>query len=42
LAVTTYFLVQAAARFFRADTLLTNTTINWQRIFGAFQSGNAE
>lgn len=42
LAVTTFFLVQASARFFRADTLLTNTTINWQRIFGVLQSGNAE
>jgi ABC-2 type transport system permease protein len=42
LAVTTFFLVQASARFFRADTLLSNTTINWQRIFGVLQSGNAE
>jgi hypothetical protein len=42
LAVTSFFLVQAPARFIRADTLLTNTSINWQRIFGVFQSGNAE
>jgi ABC-2 type transport system permease protein len=42
LAVTTFFLVQASARFFRADTLLSYTTINWQRIYGLLRSGGAE
>ena len=32
LAVTTYIFVLLAARFFRADTLLSNTSLNWQRL----------
>ncbi len=32
LAVTTYLLVLLAARFFRADTLLSNASLNWGRI----------
>ncbi len=31
LAVTTYLLVLLAARFFRADTLLSNASLNWGR-----------
>ena len=38
LAVTTFFLVQLSARFFRADTLLSNTALNWQRISGVLQN----
>jgi len=38
LAVTTFFLVQLSARFFRADTLLSNTALNWQLISGVLQS----
>lgn len=32
LAVTTYLLVLLAARFFRADTLLSNASLNWGRL----------
>ncbi len=32
LLVTTYGLVLLAAHFFRADTLLSNTSLNWQRL----------
>ncbi|MEJ2600441.1 MAG: ABC transporter permease [Anaerolineales bacterium] len=42
LAVTTFFLVQLSARFFRADTLLSSSAINWQRISGVLQSGNVK
>ncbi len=31
LAITTYLLVLLAARFFRADTLLSNASLNWGR-----------
>ncbi len=33
LAVTTYLLVLLAARFFRADTLLSTASLSWGRIF---------
>lgn len=33
LALTTYLLVLLAARFFRADTLLSNASFHWKRIF---------
>ena len=42
LAVATYFFVTLAARFFRADTLLSGTVVNWQRIFGVLQSENEQ
>ena len=32
LAVTTYLLVLLAARFFRADNLLSDASFNWKRI----------
>jgi len=32
LAVATYFFVLLAARFFRADTLLSSASLNWQRL----------
>ena len=32
LAITTYFLVLLAARFFRADTLLSSVSLSWRRI----------
>jgi hypothetical protein len=32
LAATTYLFVLLAARFFRADTLLSHTTLTWGRI----------
>ena len=38
LAVTTFFRVQLSARFFRADTLLSNTALNSQLISGVLQS----
>jgi ABC-2 type transport system permease protein len=34
LAVTAYFFIHLAARFFRADTLLTSSTLTWRRIAG--------
>ncbi|MEZ4642475.1 MAG: ABC transporter permease [Chloroflexota bacterium] len=33
LALTTYVLVLIAARFFRADTLLSDASFHWKRIF---------
>jgi len=38
LALTTYALVLLAARFFRADTLLSDASFNWRRLFTAFRS----
>ncbi len=38
LALVTYALVLVAARFFRADTLLSDTALNWRRMFAAFRS----
>ncbi len=35
LAVTTYLAILLSARFFRADTLLSTSAINWRRIFQA-------
>lgn len=32
LAVTAFFFVQASAHFFRADTLLSDNSLNWQRL----------
>lgn len=32
LAVTAFFFVQASAHFFRADTLLSDSSLNWQRL----------
>ena len=40
LVVTTYGIVQLAAHFFRADTLLSNATLNWQRVKSVMLGGN--
>lgn len=42
LAVTTYLLVLLAARFFRADTLLSNASVSWGRIFKELRGRGAE
>jgi ABC-2 type transport system permease protein len=42
LLLTTIFFVLLSARFFRAETLLSSSAINWQRIFGLLQRENAE
>lgn len=42
LAVATFMFVLLSARFFRADTLLSSTAINWQRIFGVLHSEKVE
>ncbi len=42
LAVTTYLLVLLAARFFRADTLLSNASVSWGRIFRELRGRGAE
>jgi len=34
LAVTAYFFIHLAARFFRADTLLSSGSLSWRRIAG--------
>lgn len=39
LAITTYLLVLFAARFFRADTLLSTSSFHWKRLFTEFRSG---
>lgn len=39
LAVTTYLFVLLSARFFRADTLLSNASLNWKRLFQEFKNG---
>jgi hypothetical protein len=39
LAVTTYLLVLFAARFFRADTLLSTRSFNWRRLLAEFHNG---
>ncbi len=38
LAVTTYLLVLFAARFFRADTLLSTSSFQWRRLISEFRS----
>lgn len=40
-AVTTYLLVLLSARFFRADTLLSTTSLSWKRIFGELRGRSA-
>ena len=35
LALTTYGAILLSARFFRADTLLSTTSLDWRRIFQA-------
>ncbi len=40
-AVTTYLFVLIAARFFRADTLLSNASLNWGRIRGELRGRKA-
>ena len=37
LAITTYLLVLFAARFFRADTLLSTSSFHWKRVFTEFR-----
>jgi len=37
LAVTTYLVVLLAARFFRADNLLSNTALEWKRLIAEFR-----
>ena len=39
LAVTTYFFVLLAARFFRADTLLSSASMSWGRVVDEFKKG---
>lgn len=39
LAVTTYFFVLLAARFFRADTLLSSASMSWARVREEFKKG---
>ncbi len=39
LALTTYLFVLVAARFFRADTLLSSTSMSWGRIIEEFKKG---
>ena len=39
LAATTYLFVLLAARFFRADTLLSNASLNWPRILRELRGG---
>jgi ABC-2 type transport system permease protein len=39
LAITTYLLVLFAARFFRADTLLSTRSFHWKRLFAEFRAG---
>lgn len=39
LAVTTYIFVLIAARFFRADTLLSSTSLSWGRFVEEFRKG---
>ncbi|MBI1295250.1 ABC transporter permease subunit [bacterium] len=38
LAITTYLAILLAARFFRADTLLSSSSLNWQSLFRAVRS----
>jgi len=40
LAVTTYLFVLLSARFFRADTLLSSTSMSWRRLREEFEKGN--
>lgn len=40
LAVTTYLFVLIAARFFRADTLLSSASMSWARVVEEFKRGN--
>lgn len=40
LAITTYLLVLFAARFFRADTLLSTSSFHWKRLFTEFRTGD--
>ncbi|MCA9935351.1 MAG: ABC transporter permease [Ardenticatenaceae bacterium] len=40
LALTTYGLVLLAARFFRADTLLSDASFDWRRLFTAFRGSD--
>lgn len=42
LAVTTYFFVLLAARFFRADTLLSSASMSWARVREEFKKGSKE
>jgi ABC-2 type transport system permease protein len=39
LAVTTYLFVLLAARFFRADTLLSTASMSWARVREEFKKG---
>jgi ABC-2 type transport system permease protein len=39
LAATTYFFVLLAARFFRADTLLSSASMSWGRVVEEFKKG---
>jgi ABC-2 type transport system permease protein len=41
LAATTYLFVLLAARFFRADTLLSSASMSWARVREEFKKGNA-
>ena len=41
LAITTYLFVLIAARFFRADTLLSSASMSWARVVKEFKKGNA-
>ncbi len=42
LAVTTYLFVLIAARFFRADTLLSSASMSWARVKEEFKKGNVQ
>ncbi|MFN2285055.1 MAG: ABC transporter permease [Anaerolineae bacterium] len=42
LAVTAYLFVLLAARFFRADTLLSSASMSWQRVMEEFRKGSRE
>jgi ABC-2 type transport system permease protein len=42
LAVTTYVFVLIAARFFRADTLLSSASMSWGRVVEEFRKGSTE
>jgi len=40
LAITTYLFVLIAARFFRADTLLSSASMSWARVMEEFRKGS--